>query len=60
MFQLVIGNLLSTRKQEVVFVTTDSQYDIKLSAEDIQSDMEIEKKIIEDLVKRHDAFIAQS
>lgn len=57
---LVIGNLLSTRKQQVIFVTADKQYDVKLSAEDIQAGIEIEKKITEDLVKRHDAFIAKS
>lgn len=57
---LVIGNLLHTRRHQVIFVTADNEYDLKLSAEDINSAQEIEKKIIDNVVKRHNVFVGDS
>lgn len=57
---LVIGNVLQSRRYQVIFVTADSEDDLKLSAEDIKLGQEIEKKIIDNVVKRHSVFIGYS
>ncbi|RGB29843.1 DNA/pantothenate metabolism flavo protein [Rhizophagus diaphanus] len=55
--QIVIGNLLTTRKLEVTFITKDSELKIQLSEEEVNNDVEIESKIIPELVKRHDEWV---
>ncbi|XP_014262427.1 phosphopantothenate--cysteine ligase [Cimex lectularius] len=55
--KLVIGNLLQTRKHHVIIVTEDAQHDIKLTEEEIKNHVEIEKKIIQDLTKRHEDYM---
>ncbi|XP_054280309.1 phosphopantothenate--cysteine ligase isoform X2 [Macrosteles quadrilineatus] len=55
--KLVIGNILGTRKWSVTIVEPSSHYQITLSEEEIQSDFEIEQKIVSDVCTRHDAFI---
>ncbi|CAG8555754.1 4108_t:CDS:2 [Funneliformis mosseae] len=55
--QIVIGNLLTTRKLEVVFITKDSEFNLKLSEQELKDDVEIESKIIPELVKKHDEWI---
>lgn len=55
--QIVIGNILTTRKLEVTFITKDSDLKIQLSEEEVNNDVEIESKIIPELVKRHDEWI---
>ena len=58
--QLVIGNLLQTRKREVVFVTPDGESKwVKLSAEDAAADKEIEALIIPEVVRYHQAWVRQ-
>ncbi|CAG8565797.1 6428_t:CDS:2 [Cetraspora pellucida] len=55
--QIVIANLLTTRKCEVVLITRDSEFQIKLTEDEIAEDKEIESKIIPELVKRHYEWI---
>ncbi|CAI2174967.1 19637_t:CDS:2 [Funneliformis geosporum] len=55
--QIVIGNLLTTRKLEVVFITKDSEFKIKLTEHEVKNEIEIESKIIPELVIRHDEWI---
>ncbi|GJQ82054.1 putative DNA / pantothenate metabolism flavoprotein [Trypoxylus dichotomus] len=43
--KLVIGNLLQTRRQKVVFVTPESSYEVSLSREQMINGMEIEDLI---------------
>lgn len=52
--QLVIGNLLQTRKKEVVFVSlTDKDHWIRLSDEEIKNGTEIESIIIPEVIRIH-------
>lgn len=56
--QLVIGNLLQTRKHEVVFVTPDGKHDwVRLSQEDIDKKVDIESLIIPNVIKQHNLWI---
>uniref|UniRef100_A0A1I7XXX7 DFP domain-containing protein n=1 Tax=Steinernema glaseri TaxID=37863 RepID=A0A1I7XXX7_9BILA len=57
--QLVIGNILSTRKHKVVFVTPDTVTPLELSEDQIAKGVEIEELIVEDLHSRHDAFLKE-
>lgn len=55
--QLVIGNLLQTRKNEVVLVTLDSENWVKLSKNEKDHGIEIESKIIPEVLKAHETWI---
>ncbi len=55
--QLVIGNLLQTRKHEVVFVTPQDHEWIKLTNSQIENNVEIESLIIPKIVKVHNEWI---
>ncbi|KAJ3318639.1 hypothetical protein HDU76_000779 [Blyttiomyces sp. JEL0837] len=55
--QIVIGNILSTRKRIVYFITQTEKIDLELSDEDIAKDVEIESYLIPELVRRHDEWI---
>ncbi|KAI9021674.1 DNA/pantothenate metabolism flavoprotein [Phycomyces nitens] len=55
--QVVIGNMLSTRKQTVTFITKDSEKVVSLSKEQQKNDVEIESEIIPELVRIHDSWI---
>lgn len=55
--QIVIGNILSTRKYVVHLITMNDKLEIKLSPEEIKAEVEIESKIIPELVKRHTEWI---
>jgi len=57
---LVIGNLLSTRKTKVVFVTKDSIENLELTPEQIGQGIEIERLIIEKLTVNHKSFISSN
>ncbi|XP_060574140.1 phosphopantothenate--cysteine ligase-like [Ruditapes philippinarum] len=57
--QLVIGNILDTRKYEVVFVTNSDIDWIKLDDKDIQNGVEIESKIVKNIVERHRQFCCE-
>ncbi len=54
--QVVIANLLDTRKFEVVLVTRKSQQTIKMTSEDLNAGLEIEENIVKELVDRHSQF----
>lgn len=55
--QLVIGNLLQTRKREVVFVTLNKEDWIRLSDEQLKKGTEIEEIIIPKVIEQHDSWI---
>ncbi|ODV83146.1 hypothetical protein CANARDRAFT_9869 [[Candida] arabinofermentans NRRL YB-2248] len=57
--QLVIGNLLQSRKIEVVFVTNDSEKWIKLSSDQINNNIDIESLIIPEVIKQHSLLIEE-
>lgn len=48
--QLVIANILQTRKHRVVFVTPTSSYEVHLSREQGLQGLEIEEPIVGDVV----------
>lgn len=54
---LVIANILSTRKSKVTVVTSSRNYDIILSSDESGKGIEIESKIIPDLIRKHEEFI---
>lgn len=56
--QIVIGNILTSRKHEVIFITQEEATKVVLSEEEIRSGLEIEQKIIPELIQRHDRWIA--
>ncbi|TID20363.1 hypothetical protein CANINC_003608 [Pichia inconspicua] len=57
--QLVIGNLLQTRKHEVVFVTPDSDEWIKLTPEQIEQHVEIESIVVPKILTLHEKWVKQ-
>ncbi|CAK7906388.1 phosphopantothenate--cysteine ligase Cab2p [[Candida] anglica] len=58
--QLVIGNLLQTRKKEIVFVTVDgNQKWVRLTDQELQDGVEIESLIIPEVIKEHSKWITQ-
>ncbi|KAF5112110.1 hypothetical protein DV452_004174 [Geotrichum candidum] len=57
--QLVIGNLLQTRKREVVFVTTEDAVDYNISEEEEANGVEIESVIIPKVIDAHTTWISQ-
>ena len=58
LFQVVVGNILETRKSEVMIVTSNEVMPIKLDQNEQKNGLEIERKIIEDLVQRHTSFMS--
>ena len=56
MLQVVIGNILERRKQEVVVVTETEEGWLRLTDEQMMMGGEIEKLIIENLKDRHDQW----
>jgi hypothetical protein len=55
--QMVIGNILHTRKQRVVLVMPDTTNEILLSSEEMEAGIEIESKIVANLAERHNLFM---
>lgn len=58
--QIVIGNDLATRKQEVVFVQKDSEDWVRITDEQLAAGVEIEEAIIARLIKMHDEYIDEA
>ncbi|XP_013390177.1 phosphopantothenate--cysteine ligase-like [Lingula anatina] len=60
--QVVIGNILETRKELVwvVTATESSPFQIRLTPEEADSGVEIEKYITEYLAKMHETFITRA
>ncbi|CAK9830465.1 Uncharacterized protein C4B3.18 [Anthophora retusa] len=54
---LVIANMLQTRKQQVTFVSQENNYVISLSNEQLKKGEEIERLIVTALVEKHKSFI---
>ncbi|KAM8796278.1 phosphopantothenate--cysteine ligase [Eudromia elegans] len=55
--QVVVANILETRRTSVIVVTKDTETPLSLSDEEIAQGMEIEEKIVNHLQERHTAFI---
>lgn len=55
---MVIGNILQTRRNRVVFVMPANNYEVVLSREQILNGMEIEDPIVVDVVACHSDFIS--
>jgi phosphopantothenate-cysteine ligase len=55
--QMVIGNILQTRKQRVMLVMPDTSNEIQLSSEEMEAGIEIESKIVANLAERHKLFM---
>ena len=53
----MIGNLLSTRKKSVTFITRDTERVIELSDQEEAEGMEIESKIVPELIHLHSLSI---
>ncbi|KAJ4450414.1 hypothetical protein ANN_01838 [Periplaneta americana] len=58
--KMVIANILHTRKYRVVLVMATTCSEIVLDPEEIEAGIEIESKIVSELTKRHESFIAES
>ncbi|XP_011500722.1 PREDICTED: uncharacterized protein C4B3.18-like isoform X1 [Ceratosolen solmsi marchali] len=54
---LVIANILQTRKQQVVFVSQENDYILSLTNEQIQNGEEIEKFIVQNLIEKHEIWM---
>ncbi|KAK3820785.1 MAG: DNA/pantothenate metabolism flavoprotein [Linnemannia elongata] len=56
--QIVIGNILTTRKRVVKMITVDSESEIRLTAEEDEvQHIEIESRIVPELIQRHTEWI---
>lgn len=55
--QVVIGNMLTTRKQAVTLITKDGERAISLTDEELANGKEIESLIIPELVQIHQHWI---
>ncbi|NXM27225.1 PPCS ligase, partial [Oxyruncus cristatus] len=55
--QVVVANVLESRRTSVIIVTRDSQTPLSLSEEEVAQGMEIEEKIVSYLQGQHTAFI---
>ncbi|KOC68950.1 Phosphopantothenate--cysteine ligase [Habropoda laboriosa] len=54
---LVIANMLQSRKQQVTFVTQENNYVISLTNEQLKKGEEIERLIVNALVDKHQSFL---
>ncbi|XP_060114826.1 phosphopantothenate--cysteine ligase [Heteronotia binoei] len=55
--QVVIANVLDTRRTSVLVITRDSETQLSLSDEELTQSVEIEEKIVSHLESRHTAFM---
>lgn len=58
--QVVVSNILQTRKKTVVMITPTQETAIWMSDSELEAGHEIEEKIVADLKKMHQQFIASS
>lgn len=56
-FQLVIANMLQTRKQQVIIVSRETDYILSLTNDQLNNGDEIEQLIVSDIVEKHTKFI---
>ncbi|XP_029007673.1 phosphopantothenate--cysteine ligase [Betta splendens] len=57
--QVVVANILDSRRGYVVVVTPDTQAELILTEEDVKNDIEIEERIVSNLTSAHNKFINQ-
>jgi phosphopantothenate-cysteine ligase len=55
--QVVIGNMLATRKQTVTLITKDSEKVLSLTNEQLANDLEIESLIVPELAQIHQHWL---
>lgn len=55
--QVVIGNMLTTRKKIVTLITKESEKVLSLTDEQLENDLEIESLIIPELVQIHQNWV---
>ncbi|XP_018334671.1 phosphopantothenate--cysteine ligase [Agrilus planipennis] len=55
--KLVIGNILQTRRNKVVFVSPENSYEISLTREQVLNGMEIESQIVSNVISCHSHFL---
>eukprot|EP00126_Sphaerothecum_destruens_P004049 Sdes_comp17934_c0_seq1m7194 len=58
--QLVISNILNTRKFEVIFVSKSDCWKLKLSDQQIQQGEEIESGIVKQVIQLHERFMHET
>eukprot|EP00795_Rhopilema_esculentum_P014267 gene14266-5294_t len=58
--QVVIANILQTRRKTVVIITPYDEYAIWMAENELETGKEIEEKIVEELSRRHLQFIADN
>lgn len=58
--QAVVSNILQTRKKTVVIVTPTEEKAVWMSDAELETGREIEEKIVADLIKMHQEFMAGS
>ncbi|OZJ05464.1 hypothetical protein BZG36_01661 [Bifiguratus adelaidae] len=56
--QIVIGNMLTTRKRDVTLITKEDDVEIHLTDQELRDEVEIEERIVKELYKRHGMFIS--
>ncbi|XP_058487894.1 phosphopantothenate--cysteine ligase [Solea solea] len=56
--QVVVANILDSRRGYVVVVTPSSQAELILSEEDVQNGVDIEERIVSNLTSAHNNFIS--
>ena len=52
-FQMVIANLLHTRRKEVVMISSEMEEKVSVTEEELDAGKEIEEPLIEKLVQVH-------
>lgn len=57
--QVVVANVLDTRRGYVVIVTKTTQHELTLTDDDLQKEIEIEEKIVSNLSAAHTEFMNQ-
>lgn len=57
MLQLVIANILQTRRNQVIFVTPEKSFTIDLSPEELNNGVEIEESIVKNVIINHEEHI---
>eukprot|EP00794_Sanderia_malayensis_P003573 gene3573-4077_t len=58
--QVVISNILQTRRKTVVLVTLYDEFAIWMAENELENGKEIEEKIVQELAQRHTQFIEQN
>lgn len=57
--QVVVANVLDSRRGYVVVVTPDSQTELILTDKDEKNEVEIEDRIVSNLTSAHNKFLSQ-